>query len=102
MEHGTEVLQSHCDGYLNSYSFLAKTVLQKQSKDNSGEKKGQSDRFIEGIWVEILSFLSLTICIYLSLEGSFVFAVVTSGYFVVKLGYSGTPSIYGHIINLNN
>ena len=49
MEHGTEVLQSHCDGYLNSYSSLAKTVLQKQSKDNSGEKKGQSDRFIEGI-----------------------------------------------------
>ena len=39
MEHGTEVLQSHCDGYLNSYSFLAKTVLQKQGKDNSGEKR---------------------------------------------------------------
>ena len=42
------------------------------------ERKGQSDCFIEGIWVEILSFLSLTICIYLSLEGSFVFAVVTN------------------------
>ena len=76
METGTEMLQSHCDGYLNSYSSLAKTVLQKQSKDNSGEKK--DSRFIEGIWVEILSFLSLTICIYLSLEGSFVFTVVTN------------------------
>ena len=80
MEHGTELLQSHCDGYLNSYSSLAKTVLQKQSKDNSGlrREKGQSDRFIEGICVEILSFLSLTIYIYLSLEGSFVFTVVTN------------------------
>ena len=48
METGTEMLQSHCDGYLNSYSSLAKTVLQKQSKDNSGEKKKTVRPFYRG------------------------------------------------------